>query len=370
MEKLLKDMTPEEQLQWATSFGQWSEEKLPVLEQLGDTWEMCHVKDMETGLRLLNAFQFCRDYCNQALRYGDYSARVNRVRYYVEKIRKKMAQGEVMKGADGKTFAIVPPQKPAARRGRPASAETLARRDAEAKASEKQQQLFLAGPVDTGAEDMEFKLSIAQKRALLSPALQELTDKIRDLRTTAAASATKAKTMAELKAAPELIAPVAEQAQRTLEKVDQIYQEVDNELAVIWFRLQNDSDQWRQKWLKHYGFKSMDDLSPALVHDLKKHYQKMKSDEFDQRCRILIEQESPEYVERQKAEAARKKEVQSILSYLRRKDKAPSEARVKTAREKFNRLIILLGKKEAADYRPLLTKIEDDWADAQEEKKP
>lgn len=379
MEKLLKDMTPEEQLQWATSFGQWSEEKLPVLEQLGDAWEMTHVKDMETGLRLLNAFQFCRDYCHQAMRYGDYSARVNRVRYYVDKIKKKMASGEVMKGTDGKVFALVPPQKPATRRGRPASAETIARREAEAKAKEQQQELSLVVnspapgigdiPMETAAEETEFKLTIAQKRMLLSPALQELADKIRDLRTTAAANATKAKTMAELKASPELIAPVAEAAQRTLEQVDQIYQEIDAELAVVWFRLQNDSDQWRKKWMKRYGFKSMEDISPALVHDLKKHYQKMKSDEFDQRCRILIEQESPEYVERVKAEAAKKKEVQNIVAYLRRKDKAPSEARVKTAREKFNRLTILLGKKEAAAYKPLLTKIEEDWAKAAEDSK-
>ena len=77
--------------------------------------------------------------------------------------------------------------------------------------------------------------------------------------------------------------------------------------------------------------------------------------------KTLIEQESPAFVAKQKADAEKKKEVQDILRYLKRKDKGPSEARVKTAKEKFHRLEELLGKKEAADYKPLVRKIEDDF---------
>ena len=67
-QKLFKDMTHEEQLRWATDFSKFTEEKLPVLEQLGDAWERCHIKDMDEGLRLLGAFQFCRDFVDKSLR--------------------------------------------------------------------------------------------------------------------------------------------------------------------------------------------------------------------------------------------------------------------------------------------------------------
>lgn len=415
-QKLFKDMTHEEQLRWATDFSKFTEEKLPVLEQLGDAWERCHIKDMDEGLRLLNAFQFCRDFVDKSLRYGDYKSRVRRFVFYIELIQKKLKSGEITKGINGEVYAIiVPKQQEAKRRGRPASAETIARREAEAKAAEQQTTMF--GPaapapnVETSAadadsrnnditksrynettksrynetttsrnnentqanqqpfiapasrDDAEYKLSIAQKRAFLSPDLQKDADKIRALRTTAGAAAEKAKTMAELKAAPELIAPIAEQAQRTLEQVNSIYAEIDNELAAIWYRLQNDSPEWAAGWCKKYGYKSAADLHTDLIYDLKKHYKKVTEahPDFDARMRRTIEQESPEYIARQKEEAAKKKEVQDIIRYLKRKDKGVSETRIKTSREKFKRLQELLGKKEAADYKPLLTKIEDDY---------
>ena len=86
-QKLYQQMTVEEQLAYVTDLTQFCEAKLPVLEKLGDAWELSHRKDMETGLRLMAAFQFARDFVDKALRYGDYAARVYRVRFYVEKIK-------------------------------------------------------------------------------------------------------------------------------------------------------------------------------------------------------------------------------------------------------------------------------------------
>lgn len=392
MEKLFKDMTPDEQMRWLTDFKNFSQEKMPLLEQLGDSWEACDVKSIKEGLTLLNAFQFARDFVEKSLRYGDYSARVKRVRFYLDLIEKKIQAGEGVKGVGGDVFALVPKMQPqGARRGRPASQETLARREAEARAAEQQKELFgesdktpAAGTAQqdndsrataptasqgTSAvspfispvtlDGAEYKLSIAQKRAFLSPDLQKLADQIRALRTTAGAAAEKAKTMAELKASPDLIAPVSTEAQRTLEQVEQIYQEIDYELAEIWYRLQNGSPEWKAEWCKRYGYKEATDLHPDLVHDLKKHYKKVteKRADFEAQMRIRIEQESPAFVEKQKREAADKKEVQDILRYLRRKDKSQ---KVETARTKYARLVELLGKNEAATYKPLLTKIEED----------
>ena len=137
-EKLFKDMTADEQLKYLTNLTTFASEKLPLLEQVGDAWEQCHVKSMREGLALLNAFQFARDFVEKSLRYGDYSARVKRVRFYVDLIQKKIAEGQAVRGANGATYALVPPVKPQSRRGRPASAATIARREAEAKAAEQQ----------------------------------------------------------------------------------------------------------------------------------------------------------------------------------------------------------------------------------------
>lgn len=400
-EKLFKDMTPEEQLGWLTDFSKFSQEKLPLLEQLGDTWEACHIKSMKEGLVLLNAFQVCRDFVSKSFRYGDYSARVKRFIFYMDLVRKKIDAGEGMKGANGESFAFVAKIKQSSpRRGRPASAETIARREAEAKAARQQATLFgedaqkkpaadskkpSVSPTEASAvphpsvpfiapgtrDDAEYKLSVAQIRTFLSADLQQQADQIRALRTTAGAAAEKAKTMAELKTAPELVAPVAEQAQRTLEQVKSIYAAIDEELAALWYRLQNGSPEWKDAWMKRYGFKGSEDLHPDLIHDLRKHYRKVTEANpgFDAKMRLAIEEESPEYIEKQKQEAARKKEVQDILRYMKRKDKGQ---KVATARQKFSRLEELLGKKEAAVYKPLLAKIEDEQREAQasKEKKP
>ena len=121
-------MTPDEQLRYVTDLTQFCEEKLPVLEKLGDAWELSHRKDMETGLRLMAAFQFAREFVDKAVRYGDYAARVYRLRTYFDKIKAEITKGLSLKGSDGHTYALVAPTIPARRRGRPSAAEVEARK--------------------------------------------------------------------------------------------------------------------------------------------------------------------------------------------------------------------------------------------------
>lgn len=127
-QKLYTQMTPDEQLRYVTDLTKFVNEKLPVLERLGDAWEQSSRKDMETGLQLLYAFQFARDFVDKAVRYGDYAARANRLRVYVEKIKGEIAKGLSLKGSDGHTYALVAPSVPARRRGRPSAAEVEARK--------------------------------------------------------------------------------------------------------------------------------------------------------------------------------------------------------------------------------------------------
>lgn len=121
--KLYQQMTTKEQLVYITNLSDFAKDKFPRLEKLGDAWEQSDRKDFETGLRLLTAFGFARDYCHQSLFYGDYNRRVSRINYYLERIKKEIAKGNTLKGADGETLAFVPALKQSRRRGRPTKEE-------------------------------------------------------------------------------------------------------------------------------------------------------------------------------------------------------------------------------------------------------
>ena len=395
-------MTAEEQLQWATGFGDFLKSDWPQLEPVASGNAVLTLplqKAMASLLEMLTAWPFSRDFASDGLRYNDFANRAYRLPLYI-----KMVQDALAKSDSDEIRAIV--TEPEKRKpGRPASAATLARREAEAKAAKQQTQLFNNSAVAEGSvispsaraaldkeitpaadgskgdaderpsvaavaavsnEQSEYKLSISQKRMLLSVDLAKRTEDIRTLRGQMAAAAEKAKTLAELNRPQKEIEVAAKESIEANDAVQAIFAEIDTELAVTWYRLQNDSDEWRNAWLQKHGFKSIKDVHDDLRHDLRKHYEKVKSPEFDLRCRTLIEQESPEYVAKQKAEAEKKKEVQDIIRYFKRKDKAQ---KMETARAKFRRLEELLGKKEAANYRPLLAKIEGDAKQAEKEKK-
>lgn len=326
-QKLFREMSPDEQSAFISEFSQYVSESLPIVEQRADGW----VQRMQAGLRLITVIPQSRSFVEQAFRYGDYGSRVTRFVFYIN-----MIQEEIIAPA-----AIVTPPAPAAKRGRPASPATIAKREAESK----QPKLFAS------AESAE-RLTLHQLKWLMSDELGKRVDMVRGLRTAYSADAEKAKTMAEMKASPDAIAPIAERAQRTLEQVEAIYRDVDSELAVQFYRLQND-EPYRHTFIERFKIADITEVSKLL----RPYYQKMKSPEFDLRCRTIIEQESPEFVAAQKAEAEKKKEAQDIIRYLKRKDKGASDVRVKTSREKFKRLEQLLGKKEAAVYKPLLDKI-------------
>ncbi len=108
-QKLYTQMTPDEQLSYVTDLTKFINDKLPVLERLGDAWEQSSRKDMETGLQLLYAFQFARDFVDKAVRYGDYAARAHRLRIYVDKTKGEQYKGLAMQGSDGHTYALVAP---------------------------------------------------------------------------------------------------------------------------------------------------------------------------------------------------------------------------------------------------------------------
>jgi hypothetical protein len=341
-------MTPDEQQQWVDQFSEFLKKQWPELEVICNTPNVKLTIDSQKQLaelmQLLVVWPFAEKFCAEGLKYGDYASRAYRLPKYVSMVQKELGITEV----------------PTARRGRPASAETIAKREAAAKAEKQQQKLFepektpVPTPAAPSIPDTSHgeRLHLDQLKWLMSPELAEDVDKIRALRTAAASAAERAKTMSDLKAAPASIEPYAKKAAEATEAYQAIYERVDRELATVHYRLKNDGD-----YLKKFRERFKKDDVTDVVKLLTPYWQKMQQDaEFLVSVKQIIEQESPEFVAKQKAEAEKKKEVQDILRYLKRKDKAQKP---ETAIEKFKRLEQLIGKKAAQDYKPLLDKIKN-----------
>lgn len=426
-QKSYAELTAEEQLQYCKDLEKFSGQ-VPHLEQLKGSWSAADREAMEQGLRLMQAFAFSESFATDALRYGDYSSRTYRLRFYCDKIKKELVKSLNVSGGNGQPVAIIDPTVPTRRRGRPSLAEVEARKKGEDVAKEdtglelqrqiaqmmgmkvivtdnapreknnaelaEERKAKLAeeakmnpslfdgecasgitpsrnnGIADNRNNDVpstqsptvaptiadlgETRYHLNQLRILLSPSLQERVDSVQGLRHGAASAAETAKRMAERGEKPEDVEIYTREAAQLTEAYEQIYDDVDNELATLHYRLKND-EPYRKQFQEKYH---ITDLT-RILDDLKPYYKKVQSPEFDLRCKTLIEQESPEYAAKVKAEAERKKEVQDILRYLKRKDKPATDARLNSAREKFARLEQLLGKKEAKDYKPLLAFIED-----------
>lgn len=224
------------------------------------------------------------------------------------------------------------------------------------------------------------RLRLSDLAWLCSDELRQRIPTVQGLRVTAESASERAKTMADLGQPADAIAPYAQQAKEAVEGYQAIYQAVDEELAIQFKRLSLDQpyiDRFRAR------FKGVD--IEKVLHICRPYYEKIREQEkqrademakkgeltIDERIRLLIERDNPEYAARMKAEEAKKQEVADILRYLKRKDKDASDTRLKTAREvKFPRLVELIGEKEAADYLPLIAYIEEENRKWREAKKP
>ena len=213
-------------------------------------------------------------------------------------------------------------------------------------------------PPSTIASISQARLHLDQLSWLLSPELKERVATVAELRSTAASYAEQAKVMAEKGEKAELIEPVAQLAAQHTEMYEQIYEDVDVELATVCYRLKND-EPYAKRFMRRFGLKD----TSGIIKELKPYLAKMPP-EFKVKVKAIIEQESPEYISKVKAEKAKKQEEDAILKYLRRKDKTATKKRVETSEKKFARLVELMGEKQAEIYRPLLTAIQEEYQKA------
>ena len=412
-QKDYKAMTAEEQLQYVVELQKWEVNNLSRIKSLrSGEWTKGDTEAMQRVMTLISAFAPLRDFAEDALRYGDYAQRVYRLDFCFSYIKKELAKGVTVADANGNIYAYAPQMKQQyRRRGRPTKEEEvqqaqeqqamdvttrhqqavasllgvqivtaqqlreknndeLAQEREQKKAKEEAANPSLFDNVNGNGNDngngkpsfaptveglSQTRLHLDQLRFLLSPTLQERVDTVRELRTKASTNAETAKMMAERGDAPGDVEPFARAAAEATEAYEQIYADVDTELATIYYRIKNDGD-YRETFGTRY---KVADFS-AILKQLKPYYEKVQSPEFDMRMQALIEQESPEYVARMKREAEKKEEVEGILRYLKRKDKDATDKRLAGAREKWARLVELIGQEEADDYAPLMAFIEEE----------
>lgn len=130
-QKFYQDMSAEEQLQWVQGFSEVLNkggERIAVLAKDNRAvWTRDDQAMMQRLFGLLGAWPWAQSFCEQALRFGDYSRRAYRLPVYIEKVKEALADGLVMTDNTGKATAVVLPGAPLRRRGRPTKEETAAR---------------------------------------------------------------------------------------------------------------------------------------------------------------------------------------------------------------------------------------------------
>jgi len=130
-QKLYIEMTTEEQLRWVNEFAEVLNkggERIAVLaKDSRAVWTRDDQAMMQRLFGLLGAWPWAQGFCEQALRFGDYSRRAYRLPVYIEKVKEALADGLVMTDSTGKATAVVLPGAPLRRRGRPTKEETAAR---------------------------------------------------------------------------------------------------------------------------------------------------------------------------------------------------------------------------------------------------
>ena len=193
------------------------------------------------------------------------------------------------------------------------------------------------------------RLHLNELAWLCSKELQERIAKVRDQRTAFGDASQTAKVLAEHGGNPDEIAMWAKKAEEALKAYEATYAAVDEELAIVFARLQMD-EPYKEQFCKR--FKGVDLVQ--IAHITRPYYDKLRSPEFDLRIKTMIEQDSPEYAAKMKAEEERKQEVTDILRYLKRKDKPNVAQRIRTMEARYKRLIELLGEDEAKVYRPII----------------
>jgi hypothetical protein len=129
-QKFYPDMTTAEQVQWVNEFATIIEEhgnRISLFGKIKEPMQPDELPWVRSLFSLLAAWPFAADFCEKAMRYGDFSDRVSRLAVYVDKAKDALTDGLLMTDANGKRVAFISPSTPLRRRGRPTKEEVAAR---------------------------------------------------------------------------------------------------------------------------------------------------------------------------------------------------------------------------------------------------
>lgn len=329
--KLFKDMTSEEQEKFFLDFTNYTAEKLPLLCQMSDAWTDARVKCFEEGLVYLQAFSYCREFVQKTLYWRDFSRRVNRLLFLMDKVRKEISAGHSMKTAEGKTIVALGEEKKP-KRGRPAKAksEKAEAQDETPSLSASPSPQPTMTPLQQIASQVAGveRLSLKELSWLLTPELQEEVKKVQLLRATATAESEQAKALAENNVAAEIIKPHSEATVKAMEMIQSIYNKVDLELAEVYYRLSEDNDfgGFKAAWEKKGGAFS------GLLEILLPYYEKMGGKEFGATLKTN-DQVKAEKEAQSKEAAERAQKIHTARTYILRDDQALTSDRLKRMKE-------------------------------------
>lgn len=343
-QKDYKFMTTEEQMAWLTDFAHWTDEKLPVLCALGNAWEQSHIKSMEEGLTLISAFSYCRDFVQKSLMFRDFARRVDRIRFYVEKIKQEVSAGAAVKSPSGQTMAYVPPVQ-TRRRGRPTREEAArmarereaeqqqkAHADAVAKLTAPMQGDLFAAPVQEAPKVSAFSAAVAMTQGegrlhldqlawLMSKELQMRIKEVAGLRAVAAKEAEQAKSLAENGVPQAVIEPHTRAAVEAKDGYLAIYAAVDKELGELYISMETSPAVFGEyaSVARNKGI-SMEQLKAIL----KPYWEKIGSPS----AASVVLNAAPEPEETEEEKKARQARLHSIRTYFMRKDTRLTQKRI------------------------------------------
>lgn len=358
-------MTAEERQAWLADYQTFLVD-FPKVENL-KTLTASLRETVEQGLTLLDAFVYCHSFVAESRRVKDYHRRLKTLRRFIDRVTADI-QKELKQTIDLTDPALLVPHV-----GRPTKEEAAARTIAKQKEIEEQQNapnlfnqadnaddapsdgsavgLMAAYPAPTKYQ------SVAEIKWLLSPALQEKADTIRDLRASFEDNSTRAKQMAEDGRDADDIAPIAQQAAKDLEAFEKIYADIDAELQTVYVWL-NEDTAYIEEIAK---ISRLDNKELRTV--LRPYWDKLSPEDkelFKARVIEQIKANDPEQAAIREEIEAKKKAVNDIRKYLQRTDKPNTLVRLKGMEEKLADLRNLIGD-EADKYMPLLEAAKVDY---------
>lgn len=314
--KEYKSMTLEEQEAWLKKFDEFTEERLPLLCAIGSAWESNAIKSLEEGLHLLTAFGYCRDFVQKTLYFRDFSRRLERVKFYVDRIRSEIKSGRSVKSVRGDTLAYVPQVGHQTERSHRPEPKTQGQPEAH------QADLFAAQATVAGPGTM---MHIDQIAWLLSPTLREEAKQVQSLRATAAMESNQAKELAERGVHESIVKPHAQAAIDCTNQYKAIYTCIDKELAALYAALCADTES-----IAKYGeaMKQRGGSLEMLKSVLKPYWERCGKPAYD-----AVRSTEPEASLSDEERSHRILRLHAIRTYMLRKDVKLTDKRIKKMKE-------------------------------------